>query len=410
MKKRPLFTLLVIVFLDLLGLGLVFPILAPLMLDPSHGLLPLSYDAGLRTFFLGLLFAIYPLTQFFGAPVLGALSDHHGRKKILIISLIGTFIGYLIFAYGIVTRDIYLLFISRAIDGFTGGNIAVAQSSIADISDNKSKARNFGFIGMAFGLGFILGPFFGGILSDSSLVEWFDFSTPFWFAAILIFIGIILLQATFKETLKTKRETPVSFLTGITNIKKAVTTPKLRILFLVIFLLIFGFSFFTQFFPVFLIDKFHLTQADIGNTFAYIGFWSAMAQGLFMKPLLRKFSSSFLLSASAILMSVALLFILIPANVTGLLFVIPFVAISRGISQPNSIALISNMTHPSEQGEILGINQSITALAHAIPPVIAGIIVTIDMSMPTIAASASVFIAWLIFIFAFNKKQPRAHQ
>jgi MFS transporter, DHA1 family, tetracycline resistance protein len=405
MKNKILLTLFIIVFLDLLGLGIVLPILAPLILDSSHNLLAPETNEVTRGIVLGFLFAIYPLTQFFGAPILGALSDHHGRKKILTISLAGTLVGYLIFAYGIVTRDIYLLFISRAIDGFTGGNIAVAQSAIADISSNKDKVKNFGLIGMAFGLGFILGPFVGGVLSDPKLVSWFDFATPFWFAAILILLSIIMVLTMFKETIITTKKTKVSLLSSFINIKKAVQIPHLRIMFLVIFLLIFGFSFFTQFFPVFLFQKFHLDQAHIGNIFAYIGLWSAIAQGFILRPLSKKFSSATLLSASSVVMFIALLIIILPENVSMLLFILPFIAISRGISQPNSTAIISNMTKPEEQGEILGINQSITALAHAIPPIIAGFIVTFNLAMPIIAASISIIAAWLVFTLILNQKE-----
>lgn len=409
-KTNSLLILFIIVFFDMLGMGIIFPILAPLLLDPQNLLLPPSTDQALRTIILGLIFAIYPLTQFFGAPILGALSDHYGRKKILIISLAGTFLGYLIFALGVITHNIWLLFFSRAIDGFTGGNIAVAQSSIADLSDNKTKAGNFGMIGMAFGLGFIFGPFFGGVLSDPKLVSWFNFATPFWFAAILSVMAILMVTFILPETLLTPRDTKVSIFSGIKNIRKAFTTPHLRIMFLIIFMMIFGFSFFTQFFPVYLFGKFSLDQAHIGNIFAYIGLWSALAQGLFMRPLSKKFMPRILFGLSAIGMSVALFCIILPTNVIGLLFVIPFIAIFRGINQPNSVAIISNMTTPQEQGEILGINQSITSLAHSIPPIIAGIIVSIDINSPIIAASISVLIGWIIFIFFFNPKYKDAHQ
>lgn len=114
-----LFTIFVIVFLDLLGLTLIIPVLAPLFLDPVNGILPHAHE-GTRTFLLGLLLAAYPLAQFFAAPFLGALSDKYGRKPILLIPLVGTLIGYIIFGYGIITASLSLLFISRLLDGFGG--------------------------------------------------------------------------------------------------------------------------------------------------------------------------------------------------------------------------------------------------------------------------------------------------
>lgn len=164
-NKFSIFPIFFTVFLDLLGLGIIIPILPAVLIDPRTGLLPFSTTFATRTLIFGFLIAAYPLAQFFSSPILGALADKHGRKKILTLSLLGTLVGYILFAMGLVTQNIYLLFIGRIIDGFTGGNISIAQSAIADISDEKTKSKNFGLIGMAFGLGFIIGPYVGGKLS-----------------------------------------------------------------------------------------------------------------------------------------------------------------------------------------------------------------------------------------------------
>ena len=189
--KAPLLTIFLTVFLDMLGVGIVIPVIAPLLLDPSHNMLSVDYTVEARTILLGFLIAAYPLAQFFGAPMLGALSDRFGRKKLLFISLIGTFAGYILFATAILEQNIYLLFFSRLLDGFTGGNISIALSAISDSSDEKSKAKNFGIVGAAFGLGFILGPYIGGKLADPGIVSWFNASTPFWFAAILTAVNLL---------------------------------------------------------------------------------------------------------------------------------------------------------------------------------------------------------------------------
>src|SRR3989338_10517203 len=145
-----------------MGIGIMIPVLAPLMLDAGGALVPLDWTTADRSIALGFLVAMYPLAQFFGAPILGALSDRYGRKKLLIASLIGTFTGYLLFATGLLTQQLWLLYFSRALDGFTGGNVCVANSAIADMSTNENRAKNFGLIGMALRPRLLFLPFLWG--------------------------------------------------------------------------------------------------------------------------------------------------------------------------------------------------------------------------------------------------------
>jgi DHA1 family tetracycline resistance protein-like MFS transporter len=228
--KNPIFPLLLTIFIDLLGVGIVIPILAPLFLIPFTSILPASYTHDQRVLLMGILSASYPLAQFLGAPLLGALSDRYGRKPLLILSLIGTLAGYLLFGLGVITKSLPLLFLGRIIDGFTGGNISIAQSAIADITKPENRARNFGFIGMAFGLGFVLGPYIGGKLIDPSIVSWFSQSTPYFFTALLTTINIGLVIFLFPETIKEKVKSKIKLLSGFINLKKAFLIKNLRTL------------------------------------------------------------------------------------------------------------------------------------------------------------------------------------
>jgi DHA1 family tetracycline resistance protein-like MFS transporter len=389
----------------MLGLGIIIPILPSVLLDPSSAVLPFAYSFSTRTLVYGFLLASYPLAQFFGAPILGTLADQKGRKKLLTISLLGTLIGYVLFALGIIFTNIYFLFIGRILDGFTGGNISIAQSAIADISTEETKSRNFGLIGMAFGLGFIIGPYVGGKISDPSIVSWFTYATPFWLSVILTLINILLVLWNFPETLVKARQVKVSAFTGIRNIQKAFTYKDLRTMFLVGFLLTVGFNFFTQFFQVFLIGKFQFNQSKIGDLFAYMGLWIALSQGLFLRPLSKKYKPMSILSISIILLALTFPLLLLPTKAIGIYLIIPFIAIFQGLTQPNSTAIISNLADSDKQGEILGINQSIMSLAQAIPPIIAGFITSISLNLPTIFAAGSTLLAWLIFKIFFIKEQ-----
>lgn len=391
----------------MLGVGIVIPVIAPLMLDPGHHMLGEETSIHTRTILLGFLIAAYPLAQFFGAPMLGALSDRFGRKKLLFVSLIGTLIGYVLFATAILEQNIYLLFFSRLLDGFTGGNISIALSAISDSSDEKSKAKNFGMIGAAFGLGFILGPYIGGKLADPSILSWFNAATPFWFAAILTGVNLFFVLTIFPETLLERRNTRVSVFTGFQNIGKAFKLKHLRTLFFVVFLLTLGFNFFTQFFQVFLFNKFNFSISNIADMFAYIGIWIVIAQGGLQRPLSKKYSPLKILQVSALALGIALPMLLLPSQSKYIFFVLPFIAIFQGLTQPNMTSLVSSQAGKDEQGQILGINQSIQSLGMAIPPIIASYINLVNINLPIATASFCVIVGWFILILFFRSKKTQ---
>ncbi|MEW6469310.1 MAG: MFS transporter [Bacteroidota bacterium] len=390
------------VFIDMLGVGIIIPILAPIMLDPSFGMLAEGASGAQRNIAIGFLIATYPIMQFFGAPVLGALSDKHGRKRILAISLIGTLAGYLLFAYAIYIRSIELLFISRALDGFTGGNIAIAMSAISDISTPESKARNFGMVGAAFGFGFVIGPYIGGKLADPAIISWFDAGTPLLFAALLTLVNILLVFFRLPETLSHPRHSEISLTTGIRNVVRAFASRQTRTVFIVVFLIALGFTFFTQFFQVFLFHKYDYTISEIADVFAYVGIWIVIAQGALMRPLSRRFKAHQMLRVTPLLLSLALFMIVVPDKTAYLLCVIPFVSLSQGLTLPNANTLVSNSVPPDRQGEILGINQSVSSFAMSIPPIMAAYLTNIDIHLPTITASVLIFLAWLVYMVFYR--------
>ncbi len=409
-QKSPLLTIFLTVFINLLGVGIVIPVIAPLLLVPTYNMLPMETSQETRSIILGFLIAAFPLAQFFGAPMLGALSDRFGRKKFLAISVFGTLIGYLLFAYAIVIHDIYLLFFSRILDGFTGGNISIAFSAISDLSDEKTKAKNFGMVGAAFGLGFILGPFMGGKLADPNVVSWFSASTPFWFAAGLTALNLIFVFVSFPETLKEKNNTPVSLFSGIRNINTAFRHKHFRTIFAVVFLMTLGWNFFTQFFSVFLIHKFDYKDfSQIANIFAFIGIWIVVAQGGLQRPITKKYPSLSIIRVTALLIAISLPMLLFPSSiqVTYIFFILPFISIFQGLTQPNLTAVVSNQVGGNEQGQILGINQSIQSLGMAIPPIIDGYIHTLNPNLPIVVASICTFLGWLVLVLFFKDKKEK---
>ncbi len=407
-KRHPMLPLFLTVFIDMLGVGIAIPVLASVFLDPAKSVLPASTDLGTRAILYGFLLSAYPLAQFVGAPVLGALSDHRGRKPVLLLSLLGTAAGYLLFGIGIVLKSLPLLFLSRILDGFTGGNIATAFSAIADFSTPKQKVKNFGIVGAAFGLGFILGPFIGGELSSNDVIPWFTFATPFFFTAALSLINTILCGIFLPETLRRPMATPLSPLTGFRNIVTAFTSPPVRTMFAVIFLLTLGFNFFTQFFQVILIERFAFTQANTGRLFAYVGVWIAVTQGVLTKPVGNRFKPDTIIRWSSLPLAVLLMSLVLPRSSLLFYLILPFIAVCEGLLVPNTNAVISNLGGEDAQGEIMGINQSVQSLAQAIPPLIAGFLTGIHIELPLYCAGFLTLIGFGVFSRSF--RDPKSNE
>jgi MFS transporter, DHA1 family, tetracycline resistance protein len=417
-QKKILATLLLTVFIDLLGVTIVIPIVAPLFLDLKAGILPFDFSTvnpqsmaqaikdaiHSRTVMYAFLIASFPLAQFFGAPYLGALADKIGRKKVLTFSLIGTLIGYVIFALGIHYKLIWMLFAGRIIDGFTGGNIAVVFSSIADISTPENKTKNFGLIGAAFGMGFIIGPYIGGKLADPNIVSWFNFETPYWVSAILCFINIFMVLYLYRETITTFSQKRINVFQGFINLQKAFTMRQTRTLFSVVFFSTLGFTMFTTFFIVFLDAKFKFSTSNIGDYFAFIGLFIAFTQG-FLSRKLSHIAPAKVIQTVCLGLAFALIIVTLPNKVWLLYMVSPLIAINQGLFAPNLQTLVSNSVGAAQQGEISGINQSIQSIGQAIPPIIAAYLVSQNQSFAMYGAAFFTFIAWLFFVLFFKKSQ-----
>ncbi|RTK96852.1 MAG: MFS transporter [Neisseriaceae bacterium] len=397
--KSPLAIVFAIVLIDVLGVGILIPVIPLLLTDPAYPyhLSSLTIEQGFVV--LGLLTAIYPLMQFLATPILGQLSDHIGRRPVLAFSLLGTSLSYVVFAFAIITKNIPLLFASRALDGITGGNISVAQAAIADSSTPETRARSFGIIGAAFGVGFVIGPFLGGKLSDPSVVSWFDATTPFWFAAALALANALAVFFFFNETLKERSHEKFHPAQSLVNIWKAFSSKRLRGIFAVSFFFNAGFTFFTTFFGAYLIYKFSFSQSQIGDFFALVGICIAFTQA-FVTGFVGKRASPYTIIAGGLLIvsSTVLAYALVPT--AGLLYLITLPqAVGMGLIMANLNGLISRSASAREQGQVLGIAASVQALAQALPPVLAGILAaSFSPATPIMTGSAVIFFAFVIFL------------
>ncbi len=384
-----------IVLLDMIGLGIVIPFL-PIIFSLKN-FFPPDFPHSIVNILLGMLLATYPLFQFIGSPILGRLSDRHGRRKILLLSLAGSFVGYIIFPVGIAVGSAALLFLSRLIDGFTGGNISVAMAAISDITpDEKQRVKNYSLIGAAFGLGFILGPAIGGILSDSSISPYFNIQVPFYAAAFFTLVNMVFVLR-LPETLQTRTHRTISVWTPFQGIRTVLSLPGLRSIFTSLFLVNMGWVFFENFFQVFLYKGHHFQPKNISYFFAYMGLWIVFSQGFVVRRVSPRFAPHQLLRITLFITATSLL--ILPFVSKPLLYImLPILALFYGFTQPNFTTILTLAVSEDSVGEVLGIRQSFLSLAHIIPPAVGGFLLNIHFSAPIIMGATVILTGWLIFL------------
>jgi len=249
-KSISLLLVMLVAFIDLMGIGLVYPMFASMLYQGNCLLLPVDTSETARGACLGILLATMPLTQFFSAPLLGSLSDQKGRRKVLIPSLAVGIVGYVIAIAAVSIENLALLLLSRIAIGISAGTASVVGAALADISTPEEKAKNFGLLNMAGGLGFTIGPFLGGLLSSLSFWHIEGYALPFALAGFVTFLNLILVIIFFDETYAPKSQHRLSLSLAFLNIQKAFQLQKLRAVFGAVFLACVGWSFYWEFTPV----------------------------------------------------------------------------------------------------------------------------------------------------------------
>jgi MFS transporter, DHA1 family, tetracycline resistance protein len=363
MRRSPLIVILTTVFIDLVGFGIVIPVL-PFYAEGT------KFNATPRT--VGLLFASYSIMQLIFSPILGGLSDKYGRRPVLLISIIGTGIGFLVLGFA---QTLPMLFAGRILDGITGGNISTAQAYVADVTTKENRATGMGLIGAAFGVGFIFGPAIGGILS-----RW-GIQVPFLFAAGLCFANAILLYFKLPETVTAQRpaQNRAARGRGFGQLLDSFKQPRLAFVLTIYFLFVVSFSIMTTSFSLYTMFRFGYDAQHTGYLFAYVGIIAVIIQGGLIGRLVKRFGELPLIVVGALCFAISL-------------FAVPFVGPAAGglaallvgggvFSMGNSLAtpaltsLASKSAGAEEQGTVLGVTQSVASLARAIGPFLAAILI-----------------------------------
>ncbi len=385
--KKELWIIFLIVFIGLLGFGIVIPTL-PFIAE--------RFGASNTT--IGFLLASYSVFQFAASPVLGRLSDKYGRKPILAMSLFGTAIGYIMIAFA---PNLFIVFLSRAIDGATGGNISVAQAYIADITKGKERTKAMGLIGASFGLGFIFGPLIGGLLS-----AYYGFAVPYLFAAALAFLNAILIMIILPESEKKSVQRKVHSLFSLKVWREIFNPIIVLYLALLMFIATWSFSMMQGIFPLYTQEIFSWGEKENGWFFAFIGLATVITQGGIIRILVDKIKEEKLIQAGFFLVAASSLIIFFSYSVYMLYISAALLALGLGFINTSARAKISLHSSDEEQGIVLGAVEGLSSLARAIGPITGGILID-QMSMTAPFLISSIFLIFgLIFSFwIFTRKQ-----
>ncbi len=355
-KSTPLGIIFLVVFIDLIGFGIVLPLLP--IYARSYGASP---------FVIGLLAVSYSGTQFLFNPVWGRVSDHVGRRPIILMSLTGSVISYAVFGWA---PSLVWLFISRLSAGLFGANISTAMAFIADVTTPENRAKGMGLIGAAFGLGFIFGPALGGFLSK------YSYSLPGYGASLLSLIALLLamfqLPESYQPQQKPRKPTEFPLLEQLKPLVQAVKQSELARPLLVYFLVVFAFANMQMTFPLFTQEVYNFDVEHNGYLFAFIGLISAGLQGGAIGMLSKKFGEGALAIWGTGLSMIGLSAIPLAKTVPILVIFMTVLGIGTGLNTPTLTTMVSLGTDETMQGGMMGVNRAVSSLARILGPLWGG--------------------------------------
>jgi multidrug resistance protein len=346
----PLVIIFITVFIDLLGFGIIIPLL------PFY-----AETFGASAFVVGLLSMSYSLMQFLFAPVWGRLSDRVGRRPVILIGLFGSFAAYLLFG---LANSLAVLFAARIAAGIAGANIPTAQAFIADTTTSENRAKGMGLVGAAFGLGFVFGPAIGGFLS-----QW-GYSAPAFFASAISLANFVAASFLLPES-RRPGAAPVER-SRMAAFRAALTRPFLPLLLTIYFIVVAAFSSFEATFALFSEHQYHFTAATIGYVFAFVGLVLSIVQGGLVGRAARAIGERRLVPMAILLIAIGLSIVAASQSIAMLITGCGVLAVGMGFNSPSMISLISRLSDRDEQGGVLGVSQSLASLARVIGPVIGG--------------------------------------
>jgi MFS family permease len=403
------FALLFVVFIDVMGFGLILPIFNTILLDPSQTFLPHDTSSGARQFYYGLVISVFFLFYFLGAAFIAKLSDYIGRKRGIMICLSGALIGYALTLVSLYTSSYLLLLLGRAISGFTTANQPIAQAALIDVSrDDQERSRNLGLIVAASAFGLLGGPLMSGLLSDKSLLgSYASLELPFYCAVALVLLNMALILGFFFEPGFKRKKIDFGITEVFLNLLRVREYPAVMRLSVVLLFALMALNAFFFFLDTYLLARFKFDTLQ--NSAALFVFGGAMAfgSGVLTAPLHRHFSKISILFVSIAAMGAGILaFILNPIANLSYVLIVP-ITIAFAIMYPTMLSLFSASVGPTQQGWVMGLTVAIYALGTGTISALGGSLMAIDEKMPFFLAIGCSVIALVLIAVLFRNPMMR---
>ena len=366
-----------VVFIGFVGYSLMITVFTPLILGDEAGMIAEGTSTATRTLLLGALLALSPLAQFIGSPVIGALSDRSGRRRVLLVSLVASACCYVLIAVALEVGSLPLLMLACTLAGLSEANTAIAQSAVADIAPASQRSRLFGYVYLATSMAYVIGPLAGG-----KLASWLGFSIPFWGVALLLAITLALTAARFRETHEPSGEGPLRLGRAFANLGTAFAPGPLRALFFgnfVLYLAIFGFF---RVYPMYLVDQFGMGISKESEFIAWVSVPFLIANLGLVAWLAKKLDPRRLTVRFALALAVCLVVVVIPNPEWALWPTLFACAMALSICLPSMAAMISQAVDARHQGSALGANQSLQVGAEGVSGLAGGGLASISTTLP----------------------------
>lgn len=376
-------SLFLVIFIDAMGIVLVMPVLTTLLLSPEGNMATHALTHFERALLYGVGMGIFALFMFWGAPLLGDLSDRYGRKKILLLCLLGTVIGYLVSAVGVHYTSVFWLLMGRAICGAMAGSQPIAQAAIADMSTSESKAINLSMIVLAATLGVTMGPLIGGYTSDANVVSWFTLATPFVMAALIALINAVLLIFFFRETFQPKATTRLDLFKGLHLFLMAFKDKALMVKSGFFLCQLTAWALYFQAVSWLLLQEYHYNTQQLGWFTAYVGVAFSLALTVIIRLMmgwLRTEMNVFLVCT--VVLAISNIAVGVFVGEWAQWFWAAFNAAAAALCYSMGLAIFSNSIGHERQGWIMGITGALGAVSWTFTGIAAGLTGYINIRLP----------------------------